>query len=305
MSPSPSPNPKVFVGAKPRLTVVPRRIGLIAGEGNFPLLLAEAARSEGVEVITFGIHGLAHDEIRQHSVSMYTLKLSDLSRLITLCQEHQISDVVMAGRVPHGLLLMKQLKFDMRTFRVLSSLKDKKADGLLQAAVDELAKEGIRVLDSTMFLKSCMPEPGLLTARVRPTEDILKDIEFGYPLAKEIGRLDIGQTIAVKDQMVIGVEALEGTDELIKRSAILAGDGVVIVKVAKPRQDMRFDVPVVGITTIRNLAAAKAAALCITANQSLFFDRPESIQLAEQNGICLVARPDHESARLHTPLPIG
>jgi DUF1009 family protein len=124
---------------------------------------------------------------------------------------------------------------------------------------------------------------------------VLKDIEFGYPLAKELGRLDIGQTIAVKNGIVVAVEALEGTDELIKRCHALAGDGVTFVKVSKPRQDMRFDVPVVGLTTIRNLAQARAAALCVTANQSLFFDRPEAVELAEQNRICIVAQEDKDT----------
>jgi DUF1009 family protein len=286
----------IYVSAdKPRLREVPRRIGLIAGEGNFPVVLAEAARSLGVEVITFGIHGMASDLLAAHSNQTYSLKLAEVSRLIDLAHQHNITHVVMAGRIRHDLLF-RQITFDKRILSILSGLKDRRADSLLGAAVAELEKEGITVLDSTMFLKSCMPEAGNLTTRLVPPLEVLEDIEFGYPLAKEIGRLDIGQTIAVKNKVVVAVEALEGTDQLIRRVHPLAGDGVVFIKVSKPRQDMRFDVPVIGLTTIRHLVAARAAALCITAGQTLFFDRPEAIQLAEQNNITIIAREDPPAA---------
>jgi DUF1009 family protein len=276
-----------------RLKTVPARIGLIAGEGNFPLLLAEAARNEGVEIIAFGVHGLANEELRRHSIAMHSLKLTEFSKLFDFCRQYDVRHVVMAGRVPHSILL-KQISFDPRIFKVLGGLANRKADTLLSAAVEEIEKEGIEVLDSTMFLSSCMPDPGLLTPRMRPTEEIMKDIEFGWPLAREAGRLDIGQTVAVKNGVVIAVEALEGTDGLIKRTYPLAGEGCVFVKVAKPRQDMRFDVPVIGLTTIRNLAAARAAALCVQAGRTLFFDRKEAIELAEQNRIAIIARAEDE-----------
>ena len=277
--------------SKPRLTEVPTKIGLVAGEGNFPIVLAQAAQSEGVEIHTFGVAGLAHESLRHYSKHFHLLRLTELSRLIELCHEYGLRHVIMAGRVPHSVVL-KQVSFDRRVIKILGGLSNKKADSLLKAAVEELGKEGIEALDSTMFLKSCMPEPGLLTPRVPPTEELLRDINFGRPIAKEIGRLDIGQTIVVKNQVVVGVEALEGTDGLIKRAMPLAGEGTVFVKVSKPRQDMRFDVPVIGLTTIRNLASARAAALCITANESLFFDRHESIELAEQNRICIISWSD-------------
>ena len=287
-------------GDKPRLEQIPTRIGLIAGEGNFPLLLAQAARSEGVDIYAFGVVGLVSDELARYSKEMFSLKLTELSKLIDLCHQHRIRHVVMAGRVPHEVVTwVNQVSFDFRTLKILGSLMDRRADSLLKAAVAELEKEDIQVLDSTMFLKSCMPEPGLLTPRVPPSPEILRDIEFGYPLAKEVGRLDIGQTIAVKNGVVVAVEALEGTDKLIKRCMELGGDGVVFIKIAKPRQDMRFDVPVVGLTTIRNLASARAAALCITAHQSLFFDRREAVELAEQNRICIISRDESKPLESH------
>lgn len=299
----PVSNPVYIDDSNARLDSIPRRIGLIAGEGNFPITLAQAAHSEGVEIVVFGIHGFATEAIGRYASQVYMLKLTEVSRLIDLSHQHGIKHLVMAGRVPHGILLLKQLSMDARLIRMLATLPNKKADSLLKRAVEELESEGLKVLDSTLFLKSCMPEAGLLTPRCRPTEEILRDIEFAYPLAKEIGRLDIGQSIAVKNQVVVAVEALEGTDNLILRSHELAGEGVVFVKVSKPRQDMRFDVPVVGLTTIRNLVNAKAAALCVTANRSLFFDRREAVELAERHGICIMARADKAAAGDITPLP--
>lgn len=291
-------------GSPSRLTEIPKRIGLIAGEGNFPITLAQAARSEGVEIVIFGVHGFASEELRAHCDVMYSLRLTEMSRLIELSHQHNLRHLVMAGRIPHSIVLLKQLSLDPRLIRLLATLPNKKADSLLSAAVGELEREGFRILDSTMFLKSCMPEPGLLTPNCAATPAILADFDFAYPLAKELGRLDIGQTIAVKNQVVVAVEALEGTDGLIKRSYDLAGEGIVFVKVAKPRQDMRFDVPVVGLTTIRHLAEVKAAALCVTADQSLFFDRKEAIALAEKNSICIMARAEAEALRQLTPTPV-
>lgn len=296
----------VYVSSdKGRLEEIPQRIGLIAGEGNFPLMLAQAARSEGVEIYAFGVNGLASEELKRYAIHMEMLRLTDFTKLLQACARFGIRHLVMAGRVPHDILLLKQLSLDKRLLRLLANLRDRRADSLLRAVVEEFEREGIEVLDSTMFLKSCMPEPGLLTPRVPPSLEVLRDIEFAYPLAKEIGRLDIGQTVAVKNGVVVAVEALEGTDNLIKRCGDLAGEGVVLVKIAKPRQDMRFDVPVVGLTTIRNLAHSRAAALCITARQSLFFDRSEAVEMAEQNRICIIARDDDKPLSSHGLLSPG
>ncbi|MBI5155064.1 UDP-2,3-diacylglucosamine diphosphatase LpxI [Candidatus Poribacteria bacterium] len=267
---------------------LPPVIGLIAGEGDFPVLLAQGAVGAGVSLVVFGVHGLASDNLRRFTEHLYSLKLTDVSRLFELCHKHNVRHLVMAGRVPHKLVL-KQISFDSRVLKILGNLRNKKADSLLRAATEEIEKEGIEVLDSTMFLKSCMPEAGLLTPACPPNADVQKDIEFGYPIAKQVARLDIGQTIVVKNQLVVAVEGIEGTDELIRRSGELVGTGVVVVKVSKPRQDMRFDVPVIGRKTIEGLIAVKAAALCVTAKQSLFFDREESVRMAQEKGISLVA----------------
>jgi DUF1009 family protein len=265
---------------------LPPVMGLIAGEGDFPLLLAQGAHSAGVKLVVFGVAGLASDRLKDVAWKIYSLRLTDLSRLFELCREHDIKHLTMAGRVPHKVLL-KQISLDPRVLKVLGRLGNKKADSILKAATEEIESEGIEVLDSTLFLKSTMPPPGLLTPGCPLDEETTREIDFGYPIAKEIARLDIGQTIAVKNQIVVGVEAIEGTDHLILRCGELVGPGVTFVKVSKPLQDMRFDVPVIGKTTIQNLIKIKARALAVTAGKTIFLDREESVELATRNGISL------------------
>lgn len=267
---------------------LPSVMGLIAGEGDFPVLLAQGARMAGVDLIIFGVHGLANERLNALASHIYPLRLTELSKLFELCRQHGVRHLTMAGRVPHRVLL-SQISLDPRVLRVLGRLGNKKADSLLRAATEEIESEGIEVMDSTLFLKSCMPPPGLLTPRVPLTPEMHKEVEFAYPIAKQVAGLDIGQTIAVKNQIVVGVEAIEGTDELIERAGALAGPGVVFVKVSKPRQDMRFDVPVIGRKTIEQLVKVKAAALAVTAGKTIFLDREESVAMATANGIALYA----------------
>jgi len=277
---------------------IPEIIGLIAGQGNFPILLSQGARMAGTKLVIFGVHGLASDDLQEYSDDIYSLKLTELSKLLELCHKHGVKHLIMAGRIPHKVLL-KQISFDPRVLKILGSLTSKKADNLLLAATQEIEKEGITVLNSTMFLKSCLPKPGLLTPNCPADEETMKNFEFGYPIAKGIARLDVGQTITVKNQIVVAVEGIEGTDALISRSGDLAEDGIVVVKVSKPKQDMRFDVPVIGKRTFENLVKVKARALCVTANQTIFMDQKESLALAEKHGITVYAW-DEQSTDLDT-----
>lgn len=273
---------------EPTTTANPRIIGLIAGQGNFPLLLADGAREAGVEVIAFGVHSLVNEELKQRASHFYTLKLTELSRLFELCNQHGVRHLIMAGRVPHKVLL-RQVSLDPRALKIIGRLGNNKANSLLKAATQEIEEAGIHVLDSTTFLHSCLPVPGLLTPNVPLDDNARADIEFGYPLAKSIAGHDIGQSITVKNRIVVGVEAVEGTDKLIDRSAELADGGFVLVKVSKPDQDMRFDVPVIGITTIKHLVRARARAICVTAGKTLFLDREQAVAMAEENGISIYA----------------
>lgn len=273
---------------------LPERIALIAGTGDFPVLIARAARAQGIHVVVFCLKEHENSSLSSLSHEYHVISLSNVSKMLTLAHQAGVQHFVLAGRIPHDVLLNPLLIFDGRIRRVLGSLANRKADTVLGAFTRELEMEGFSVLDSTTFVESAMPEAGVLTRGVEPSAETMKDVEFGYRNAKAIAALDIGQTIAVKAGVVVAVEALEGTDQLIRRAGELAGEGVTFVKVCKPRQNMKFDVPIIGLATIENLARVRAAAMCVTAGKSLFFDQEEALALAEKHGIALIAHEEPE-----------
>lgn len=264
-------------------------LGLIAGQGEFPLLIAQAARSHGIRVTVFAINGFASAELAKCADTLLWVELGQIQKTIDLMHEHQVRAIAMAGRVPHTSVLQYR-HFDLRALKMLARAINKKADSLLLTVTDELEREGIQVVDSSLFLKQLMPAPGLLTPARPLNEREAQDIEFGYPIAKVVAGQDIGQTIVVKEKMVVAVEGAEGTDECIRRAAELAGSGCVVIKVSKPRQDLRFDIPVIGRTTLAVLRETEASALAISAHESLIFDRDEVLRSAEQHHIAIVAR---------------
>jgi len=262
------------------------RLGLIAGEGAFPLLIARAARDFAVPVTAFGLRGVTPPELESEVNNMHWLEMGQFDRLIRLFHEDGISKTIMAGRIKHTSIF-QLVKIDRRGLKLMARMLNKKANSVLGVFTSELESENIQVLDSTLFLKNCMPPKGLLTRR-RPSKEIERDIQFGFDLAKQIAGLDVGQTVVVKGQTVVAVEAMEGTDATIERAGEIAGKGIVVVKVSKPQQDRRFDVPVLGLTTIKKLARARGAALAFSGDETLFFDQREAIALAEENKITIV-----------------
>lgn len=263
------------------------KLGLIAGEGAFPILIARAAKDRGVEVSGFGLRGVTSADLEKEVARMHWLELGQFEQLIQLFHENGITRTVMAGRIKHNSIF-QLFKMDRRAFKLMAKMINKKANTILGVVTAELESENIHVLDSTMFLRSLMPAKGLRTTKCPPNDEINADIEFGYELAKQIAGLDVGQTVVVKSQSVVAVEAMEGTDAAIERAGALAGPGIVVVKVSKPMQDRRFDVPVLGLTTIEKLVKAKGAALAFSGGETLFFDEKESIALAEANGITII-----------------
>lgn len=242
-----------------------------------------------MSVVGLGVSGFASPELVDCVDLLCWVELGQVNKAIELLHEHAISDLIMAGRVPHSSVLQYR-HFDFRAIKMLARSLNKKADTLLRAVTDELESEGIRVLDSSLFLKSLMPAPGLLTSN-RPLNDReMEDVEFGYPIAKVVAGQDIGQTIVVKDKLVVAVEGVEGTDECVLRAGALAGPGCVVVKVSKPNQDLRFDIPVVGKTTIKSMKAAQCSALVMSAHESLLFDRELVVREAEEADIGIIAR---------------
>ncbi len=264
------------------------RIGLLAGEGDFPLLIARAARERSVAVVAVGIRGVTSPRLEAEVDRMAWVRLGELDRVIQLLHEAGVGKTIMAGRIRHASIFDLG-GIDGRGLRLLARLANKKADTILGALTEELSRERIEVLESTLFLRHCMPAQGLLTPSRPLSLAIRADVEFGLEHARRLAGLDIGQTVVVKSGAVVAVEAMEGTDATIRRAGEVAGPGCVVVKVSKPAQDRRFDVPVLGRTTVEHLVAARAVALAFPAREVLFFDQAEAVRLAEAEGISIAA----------------
>ena len=271
-------------------------LGLIAGNGRFPFLVLDAARTLGHDVTIVAVKEEAFPELndaaKRHNVPIHWISLGQLGACIRVLEQAGATQAVMAGQVKHTKIFGGVVP-DLTFMSVLKQLRSWNTDGLIGAVAGVLRDHGIDLVDSTMLLTPLLASPGVLTRRA-PTEEEQRDFEFGYRMADAIAGLDIGQTIAVKRQAVVAVEAMEGTDEVIGRAGHLAGPGVRIVKVAKPRQDMRFDVPVVGFATVQAMRVAGATALSIDAGKTLLLDRDGVVASANEAGITIVGRQKAE-----------
>jgi UDP-2,3-diacylglucosamine hydrolase len=269
------------------------RLGLIAGNGAFPFLVLDAARRLGHAVTIIAVEQEASPDleaaaVREPRAAFHWVALGQLGRAIELLRASGVTSAVMAGQVKHTSIFSGAMP-DRLLLSVLLKLRSKNTDALISAVADVLRDHGIELLDSTAYLTPLLARPGVLTAR-QPTEEERDDLAFGYRMADQIAGLDIGQTIAVKSAAVVAVEAMEGTDAVIDRAGRLAGPGTRIVKVAKPNQDMRFDVPVVGVPTIEAMRLAGATALSVDAGRALLLDGDDAIRAADAAGICIVGR---------------
>jgi DUF1009 family protein len=264
--------------------------GLIAGNGRFPFLVLEGARSQGIELAVIAIKEEADPDLAKVAQRLHWVSLGELSKTINLLQQEGVTQAVMAGQVKHNKIF-SAIRPDWKLAKLLFALPKKNTDSLIGAVAKVLEDEGIRLVDSTVFLKPLLPEAGVLTRR-RPSAEESADMAYGLGVARNIAAMDIGQTIVVSSQACVAVEAMEGTDETISRAArIAAGKPLVVVKVSKPKQDMRFDVPVVGLPTIATMKASGATALAIDALRTLLFDRQALIAAANEAGIAMEAFP--------------
>jgi UDP-2,3-diacylglucosamine hydrolase len=271
--------------------------GLIAGNGRFPFLVLEGARSQGIEMAVIALKEEASPELEKTAKRLHWVSLGELSKAIELMQQEGVKRVVMAGQVKHSKIF-SSIRPDWKLAKLLLALPRKNTDSLIGAVAKLLEEEGIQLVDSTMFLKPLLPEAGVLTKRA-PNEQEAADIEYGLGIARHIASKDIGQTVVVADRACVAVEAMEGTDETIARAARFAnGKPLVVVKVSKPGQDMRFDVPVVGLPTVESMKLAGATALAIDANRTLLFDRAQLIAMADAVGIAVQAVPPPQAAEL-------
>ncbi|MBI2188753.1 MAG: UDP-2,3-diacylglucosamine diphosphatase LpxI [Acidobacteria bacterium] len=270
------------------------KLGLIAGNGRFPFLVLDAARAQGYDVTIIAAREETFPELAdaaaRHGSAIHWISLGQLGACVSLLQQAGVTHAVMAGQVKHTKIFSGGIVPDLLFLRVLTELRSKNTDGLIGGVANVLRERGIELIDSTALLGPLLARPGVL-ARRPPTAEEQKDFDFGYRMADQVAALDIGQTIAVRQQAVVAVEAMEGTDEVIARAGRLAGPGVAIVKVAKPRQDMRFDVPVVGVATIRAMQDVGASALSIDAGKTLMLDGDAVIAAADAAGITIVGRP--------------
>jgi DUF1009 family protein len=264
--------------------------GLIAGNGRFPFLVLEGARSQGIDMAVIAIKEEADPELAKQAQRLHWVSLGELSKTIDLLHQEGVGRAVMAGQVKHNKIF-SSIRPDWKLAKLLFSLPRKSTDALIGAVAKVLEDEGIHLVDSTLFLKPLVPDAGVLTRRA-PSEHEAADIAYGLGVARQIAGMDIGQTVVISDQACVAVEAMEGTDETIARAArIASGKPLVVVKVSKPKQDMRFDVPVVGLPTIATMKAAGATALAVDAQRTLFFDRAALISAAEEAGITIQAVP--------------
>ena len=263
------------------------RFGLIAGNGRFPFLVLEGARRAGVEVAVAAIREETDPAIEQVADRVTWIGIGQLGRMIRFFKREGVEQAIMAGQVKHVQIFSGALP-DVRMLKMLLSLPRRNTDALIGGVAAELAREGIELIDSTYFLKDQLPAEGVLTRRA-PSANERADIEYGLEVAREIARLDLGQTIVVRARACVAVEAMEGTDETVRRAGRLARGRLTVVKVAKPNQDMRFDVPVVGLPTVETMVEAGATCLCLAAGKTLMFDRDEMLRLAERHRISVVA----------------
>jgi len=262
-------------------------IGLIAGNNQFPLLFARAARDQQMRVVAAGVLGDTSPLLHFYVDQFQYFKVGELTKLFAYFKKHGVTQVIMAGQVNPYNLFNPNVVLDAELQALSDALRDRKTDTIFSAIADRLAKEGMTLLDSTLLLKKYLAPKGTLTKR-GPTESELKDIGFGIEIAKLMGGIDIGQTVVVKEKAIVAIEAMEGTDKTIDRGGRISHVGAVVVKTSKPAQDHRFDIPVIGPRTIETMARVKAACLAIEAGKTLIIDIEKTVALANKHSICIV-----------------
>ena len=264
-------------------------LGLLSGIGHLPVDVAQSAKAMGYRVVAIGVVPGVDPGLAASVDAYYDIHIGKLGKIINTLKKNQVTKVTMIGKVTKEILYSEGAIIpDFRAIKLLTSLPDRKDDTIMNAIVKELEEEKMAVMDQTLLIQPLLPAPGVLSKR-KPTAEELEDIEFGFQVAKEIGRLDIGQTVVVKNKAVMAVEAIEGTDACILRGGTL-GKGVIVAKTAKPAQDNRFDMPSVGMRTIESMIAAGAAGIVMEAGRTLLVERERTLALADEHDMFVVAR---------------
>jgi len=264
------------------------KIGLIAGNRKFPLLAAQQAKKQGAVVITAAVKGETSSEIKKFSDQICWFSLREFSRMFEFFKKAGVKKVIMAGQISPARLFSREVKESLEIQELLAAIEDRKANSIFCGLAKRLNEAGLELLDSTTFVQEFLPKKGILTKK-EPNAVEWEDIKFGIELAHKIAELDIGLSVGVKQKAILAVEAWEGTDNLIRRAGVLAKSSVVIAKVSRPKQDMRFDIPVIGLNTVKNLVRAKASCLAIEAGKTLFIDMQNSVILADKKRLVIAA----------------
>ncbi len=263
------------------------KFGLIAGNGRFPFLVVEGAKRQGASIAVVAIKEETDKSIEAVAEKVVWVGIGQLGKMILFFKQEGVTKAIMAGQVKHVQIFSGALP-DLRMVKMLWNLPQRNTDALIGGIASEMQKEGIELIDSTYFINDNLATEGVLSKR-KPDEFEQGNIEYGLKIAGEIARLDLGQTIVVRAKACVAVEAMEGTDACVKRAGELAKGKLTVVKVAKPNQDMRFDVPVVGVPTVETMIQAGATCLCLTARKTLIFDKEEMLALANRNKIAVIA----------------
>ena len=261
--------------------------GLIAGDGCLPVKMAQYAKENGFDVVCVSLAKDNLSQLKKYCSKVYSCHPGEINKIEQIMKDEELKQITFLGKV-HKRVLLKINKFDARAIEMLKQMKRLNDDEVMMLIVKEFEKIGIQVLDQTIFIKNLMIPAGVL-GKHKPTKEQMEDVNYGFWLAKEMGKVDVGQSVVIKDKMAMAVEAIEGTDVCIKRGAKLAKSGAVVVKVAKPKQDKRFDIPAVGLRTLRTMKRYKAKLLAVEANETIIVNQEEVIKYADDHNIVIMA----------------
>lgn len=261
--------------------------GLIAGDGILPVRMAQYAKENGFEVVCISLSRDNVRDLKKYCSKVYSCHPGEVNKIESILKDEQIKQLTFLGKV-HKKVLLQLHKFDKRAIDLIKDAVRLNDDQVMLMIVQELAKIGVEVLDQTIFIKNLMIPAGVL-GKHKPTKEQMDDVNYGFWLAKEMGKIDVGQSVVIKDKMIMAVEAIEGTDSCIKRGAKLAKRGAVIVKVAKPKQDKRFDIPAIGMKTLRTMMCKRASLIAVEANETIIVDQEKVIKYADEHNIVIMA----------------
>lgn len=261
--------------------------GLIAGDGILPVRMAQYAKENGFEVVCISLSRDNVRDLKKYCSKVYSCHPGEVNKIESILRDEQIKQLTFLGKV-HKKVLLQLHKFDKHAIDLIKDAVRLNDDQVMLMIVQELAKIGVEVLDQTIFIKNLMIPAGVL-GKHKPTKEQMDDVNYGFWLAKEMGKIDVGQSVVIKDKMIMAVEAIEGTDSCIKRGAKLAKRGAVIVKVAKPKQDKRFDIPAIGMKTLRTMRCKRASLIAVEANETIIVDQEKVIKYADEHNIVIMA----------------